>query len=232
MSSKLIPKICNPKCDKPKICNPKYGYCVRDTPNNKKKIKEFNDKLIQQSSPTAIQQQTPTVIQQQTPTAIQQQTPTVIQQQTPTVIQQQTPTVKPINITKTVLDFIRELKKYKTATEGIENIFKTEKIKYIDSEKKEHEYNSVSKQGFIYELLWDLCIKLNIFIKTKKDDIHIHHTLNNFNNQQSCKFETITKIFDNYLKNPFISGNSGGYSDITFKIEDILYLASSKYYNT
>ena len=218
MSSKLIPKICNPKCDKPTICNPKYGYCIKDTPNNRKKIKEFNDKLIQQSAPTAIQQSAPTAIQQSAPTAIQQSTPTAIQQS--------------INITKTVLDFIRELKKYKTAIEAIENIFKTEKIKYIDSEKKEHEYNSVSKQGFIYELLWDLCIKLNIFIKTKKDDIHIHHTLNNFNNQQSCKFETITKIFDNYLKNPFISGNSGGYSDITFKIEDILYLASSKYYNT
>jgi hypothetical protein len=156
----------------------------------------------------------------------------LIQQSVPTAIQQSTPIAKPINITKTVLDFIKELEKYKTATEAIENIFKTEKIKYIDSEKKEHEYNSVSKQGFIYELLWDLCIKLNIFIKTKKDDIHIHHTLNNFNNQQSCKFETITKIFDNYLKNSFISGNSGGYSDITFKIEDILYLASSKYYNT
>ena len=210
MSSKLIPKICNPKCDKPTICNPKYGYCIKDTPNNRKKIKEFNDKLIQQSAPTVIQQSAPTAIQQSAPTAIHQS----------------------INITKTVLDFIRELKKYKTATEAIENIFKTEKIKYIDSEKKEHEYNSASKQGFIYELLWDLCIKLNIFIKTKQDDIHIHHTLNNFNNQQSCKFETITKIFDNYLKNPFISGNSGGYSDITFKIEDILYLASSKYYNT
>ena len=210
MSSKLIPKICNPKCDKPTICNPKYGYCVKDTPNNRKKIKEFNDKLIQQSTPIAIQQSAPIAIQQSTPIAIQQS----------------------INITKTVLDFIRELEKYKTATEAIENIFKTEKIKYIDSEKKEYEYNSVSKQGFIYELLWDLCIKLNIFIKTKKDDIYIHHTLNNFNNQQSCKFETITKIFDNYLKNSFISGNSGGYSDITFKIEDILYLASSKYYNT
>ena len=99
MSSKLIPKICNPKCDKPKICNPKYGYCVKDTPNNKKKIEEFNDKLKQQSAPTAIQQSAPTAIQQS------------------------------INITKTVLDFIRELEKYKTATEAIENIFKTEKIK-------------------------------------------------------------------------------------------------------
>ena len=226
MSSKLIPKICNPKCDKPKICNPKYGYCVKDTPNNKKKIEEFNDKLKQQPAPTAIQQSAPTAIQQSAPTAIQQPAPTAIQQSAPTAIQQ------PANITKTVLDFIRELEKYKTATEAIENALKTEKIKYKDSEKKEYEYNSVSKQGFIYELLWDLCIKLNIFIKTKKDDIHIHHTLNNFNNQQSCKFETITKIFDNYLKNPFISGNSGGYSDITFKIEDILYLASSKYYNT
>ena len=208
MSTKLIPKICNPKCDKPTICNPKYGYCIKDTPKNNKKIKEFNDKLKQQSTPTAIQQSAPTAIQQSTPTAI----------------QQSTPTAKPINITKTILDFIRELKKYKTATEAIENALKTEKIKYKDEDSKtEYEYNSVSKQGFIYELLWDLCIKLNIFIKTKKDDIHIHHTLNNFNNQQSCKFETITKIFDNYLKNPFISGNSGGYSDITFKIEDILY---------
>jgi hypothetical protein len=199
MSSKLKDKCIGIKCDKPKICNPNNGNCINDTPNNNKKIKEFYDKLKQQSTPTAIKQSTPTVIQQ------------------------------PINVTKTVLDFIRELEKYKTATEVIENALKTEKIKYKDLKKdKEYEYNEVSKQGFIYELLWDLCIKLNIFIKNN----NIHHTLNNFNNPQSCKFETIKTIIDDYLKNPFISSKSGGYSDITFKIEDILYLASSKYYNT
>lgn len=198
MSNKLKDKCIGIKCDKPKICNPNNGNCINDTPNNNKKIKEFYDKLKQQSTSTSIKQSTPTPIQ-------------------------------PINITKTVLDFIRELEKYKTATEVIENALKTEKIKYMDLKKdKEYEYNEVSKQGFIYELLWDLCIKLNIFIKNN----NIHHTLNNFNNPQFCKFETIKTIIDNYLKNPFISSKSGGYSDITFKIEDILYLASSKYYNT
>lgn len=116
------------------------------------------------------------------------------------------------NSSKTVLDFIKELKEYGTATKVIENI------------------DSKSKQGYIYELLWDLCIKLNIFMKTK--NIHKHHTIYNFNTEKSCKFETITKIFDNYLKKSFISSNSEGYSDITFKVEDILYLASSKYYST
>ena len=51
------------------------------------------------------------------------------------------------NSSKTVLDFIKELKEYGTATKVIENI------------------DSKSKQGYIYELLWDLCIKLNIFMK-------------------------------------------------------------------
>tara|TARA_Y100000389_G_scaffold160401_1_gene162534 strand:+ start:133 stop:285 length:153 start_codon:yes stop_codon:yes gene_type:complete len=34
----------------------------------------------------------------------------------------------------TVLDFIKKLEKYKTATEAIENIFKTEKIEYKEQE--------------------------------------------------------------------------------------------------
>jgi hypothetical protein len=49
------------------------------------------------------------------------------------LIQQQTPTAKPINITKTVLEFYKRIKNYKTATEAIENALKTEKIKYKDS---------------------------------------------------------------------------------------------------
>jgi len=98
----------------------------------------------------------------------------------------------------TILDFIKELNKYKTAKEAIEKIFKDD--------------NTKSRQGFIYELLWDICIKFNITDFTNK---HTEHVIYNFNILSN--FEKIQKHFNEYLKQRYISGNSGGYSDITFR---------------
>ncbi len=119
-----------------------------------------------------------------------------------------------IQTNKTINDFIIKLKDYKTAKEAIENIFKDDDnaddiIKKLKDKDKE---NTKSKQGFIYELLWDICIKFNITNFTNK---HTEHGIGNFNN--FSKFEKIEKHFDEYLKQGYISGNSGGYSDITFR---------------
>lgn len=119
-----------------------------------------------------------------------------------------------IQTNKTINDFIIKLKDYKTAKEAIENIFKDDDnaddiIKKLKDKDKE---NTKSKQGFIYELLWDICIKFNITNFTNK---HTEHGIGNFN--IFSKFEKIEKHFDEYLKQGYISGNSGGYSDITFR---------------
>jgi hypothetical protein len=141
-----------------------------------------------------------------------------------------------INTKKTILDFIKELKKekFKTAKDVIENIFNKKKDhddamsiinklfntsigKDIDSDKE----NIASKQGYIYELLWDICIKFGItdFTKDTTD-----HAIGNFNNFQ--EFKTIKEYIDKYINQGYISSNSGGYSDITFRTKEAIEISS------
>jgi hypothetical protein len=117
----------------------------------------------------------------------------------------------------TIHDFIKELKKYKTAKEAIEKIFKDDKnaddiITKLNEKDKE---NTKSRQGFIYELLWDICIKFNITNFTNK---YTEHGIGNFN--IFSNFVKIDDYINDYLKQGYISGNSGGYSDITFKTKN------------
>jgi hypothetical protein len=119
----------------------------------------------------------------------------------------------------TILNFIKELKKYKTAKEAIEKIFKDDKYAddIITKLNKKDEENTKSRQGFIYELLWDICIKFNITNFTNK---YTEHGIGNINNKNKSSFEKIQRHFDKYLQQGYISGNSGGYSDITFKTKN------------
>ena len=126
---------------------------------------------------------------------------------------------------KTKHDFIKELKKYKTAKDVIES-FNT-----VDSDNIAKKIdNNKSRKGFIYELLWDICIKFNITNFTNKDTTH---GLGNINNKNNTSFIKIEKYIDKYLKEGYISGNTGGYSDITFKTKEEkeynLNLVSVKY---
>ena len=102
-----------------------------------------------------------------------------------------------------------------------------------------------SARGFVYERIWDLCIKFGIVniltlpsIDKKLQTSHIFGNANtetfSFNN--NC---WSGNILNKYLEEKIQSGNSGGYSDITFlnkKIkdneEDIedLYFISVKFY--
>lgn len=110
----------------------------------------------------------------------------------------------------TILNFIKELKKYKTAKEAIEKIFDI--ITELNEKDKE---NTKSRQGFIYELLWDICIKFNITNFTNK---YTEHSIGNFN--IFSNFVKIDDYINEYLKQGYISGNSEGYSDITFKTKN------------
>ena len=118
-----------------------------------------------------------------------------------------------------IIDFIKSFEKYNDVEDFINKKGKTE-----------------SKQWFIYERLWDLVIKflnpkifLSRLIETnnKYDIKHINNKNINLDKFFS-KFNG--KIFRDYLNNKAISGNSGGFSDITFSINDIYFLSSSKYY--
>ena len=117
----------------------------------------------------------------------------------------------------TILDFIKELgkRKYKTAKEVIDNIFNNDNGKEIAKEID----NNKSKQGFIYELLWDICIKFNI---TKFTNENTEHGTGNINIKDKSDFKNIEgeDYFEKYLKQGYISGNSGGYSDITFRTKE------------
>ena len=136
-----------------------------------------------------------------------------------------TSTKKVINTKKTILDFIKELgkKKYKTAEEVINDIF-NKKEDYDDAIKVINEIvinefnevkNNASKKGYIYELLWDICIKFGITDFTKEKSEHAIGNFNIFHN-----FKNIKEYINEYLKQGYISSNSGGYSDITFRTKE------------
>ena len=202
------------ECEKKgKICNPKSGRCISKTGiTYKNSLKENKtkpkDEIKEQKKSSPVQKQ------------------------------------EEIKTKKNIHHFITELKKYKTAKEAIEKIFNTdkdvedaekaiEKIKKIDEGEKD-KGNTESRQGFIYELLWDICIKFNITNFTNK---HTEHGIGNINNKNESSFEKIQKYFNEYLNQGYISGNSGGYSDITFRTKQDetdtnydLNLVSVKYY--
>ena len=123
-------------------------------------------------------------------------------------------------MSKEKVDYIiKQIKKYDTATS------------FLDDEYKE------SKQGFLYEKLWDICLKFNIVNRFENNLLHLFSE--NINNIKPNKIDTdlqnINDMFDVYIKSKWISGNTGGYSDITFKYQDenkddIYVVSSVKYY--
>lgn len=180
---------------KGKLCNPNSRYrnnfCFNNTEINRNKIKDFNDKLIK--------------LQTQQHSPISRTSPNI--QETSNVIKTK----------KTILDFIKELRKrkYKTAKEVIESIFNNDDGNEI-SKKID---NNKSKQGFVYEKLWDICIKFGITNFTKDLD-EINHGIGNINNIDDSEFKKFENYIDDYLKDGYISSNSGGYSDITFRTRE------------
>ena len=103
----------------------------------------------------------------------------------------------------------------------------------------EQDLTDRSTRGFYYERLWDLCIKFGLTELTLKpnEDEFTTHWEGNANTDiitMDKNFWKKIKFENGYLQDSVRSGNSGGYSDITFlnthnDIED-LYLISVKYY--
>ena len=127
---------------------------------------------------------------------------------------------------KTIRDLVKDIKKYNTAKELIEG-YKNDNDATIVI-KDLHLENTKSIQGFIYERLWDICIKLEITDLTDNTN-NTKHGIGNINNKNDATFKNIKDYFDTYITDGVISGNSGGYSDITFENNKTLHLVSVKY---
>lgn len=83
-----------------------------------------------------------------------------------------------------------------------------------------------SEKGFMYERLWDICIKFgtcDIFQGSQ-----IHHIVGNVNTGAISQM----KSFNSYLSEKMWSGNTGGCSDITLCDTDTYIFMSSKYPKT
>lgn len=124
-----------------------------------------------------------------------------------------------------IIDFIKSFEKYNDVED------------FINKKGR-----NVSIQGSIYERLWDIVIKflnpkifLSRLIETNNKYYIKHINNKNINTIKDINLDKYFtkfngKIFRDYLNNKSISGNSGGFSDITFSINDIYFLSSSKYF--
>jgi hypothetical protein len=82
-----------------------------------------------------------------------------------------------------------------------------------------------SKKGFIYERVWDVCIKFGFCNNFNKSEFT--HMIGNMNNGSLKPLTTFT----HYLTEKVVSGNSGGCSDISLfnNAEDTFTFITSKY---
>jgi len=128
------------------------------------------------------------------------------------------------------------------------------KIDYIRGTEKDGivKEKDRSYRGFVYERLWDICIKFGVvdYLTMKNnetDDYKEYNTCHLFGNLNRETIDYEDKCwsgqFEKYLGDNIQSGNSGGYSDISFvnqyKIKDEdgkwiekedIYFISVKYY--
>jgi len=85
--------------------------------------------------------------------------------------------------------------------------------------------NNKSEKGFIYERLWDVCIKFGFCYHFQTSDFT--HMIGNMNNGNLKPLTTFT----HYLTEKVVSGNSSGCSDISLfnNADDTFTFISSKY---
>ena len=126
-----------------------------------------------------------------------------------------------------VLEFIKnDIKRESNFENILDNIF------YKELDDDGNGVIDKSTRGFFYERLWDLCIKLGLTDLTNDKSSHVFGNAN----KDTINFEKpwLKYSFQKYLNESVRSGNSGGYSDITFlnKNEDNedLYFISVKYF--
>ena len=133
-------------------------------------------------------------------------------------------TEKPDIIGKKVIFFIKEIIKKNVDVDNIIEVGNSELVeetKELDGEKIE---TTCSTRGFIYERLWDLCIKFGVVdeltmkpINEKELKLMTTHIFGNPNSKDVIFNDDCWKgEFNKYLEEKIQSGNTGGYSDITF----------------
>ena len=150
---------------------------------------------------------------------------------------------------ETILEFIQS--KIKNNNNVEKDIL--DKITYVEGKIIEDTIiEDRSSQGFYYERLWDICIKFgatDLTLPSIKDKLQTYHIIdinpNNTNipntNSNCWDNNTLNKTPGGYLREKVRSGNSGGYSDITFVNqkydingiktgEEELYFISVKYF--
>lgn len=122
-----------------------------------------------------------------------------------------------------VLHFIQT--KIKNANDFKTNIL--DKITYVTDDVLVTQGNVVetedmSSQGFYYERLWDLCVKFgvtNLTLPSINGKLQTSHVINENPNMVGIEFKKNCwsgNTLKDYLHQTVRSGNSGGYSDITF----------------
>ena len=151
-----------------------------------------------------------------------------------------------IDITgRKVLDFIQnEIKK----NDNVDNILKPRSLDDVAEQPvNENDIIQRSKRGFVYERLWDICIKFGVVdeltlkpINKKMQTTHVFGNTNidaiNFEDENIWNKNFNSDGDSTFLSEPIQSGNSGGYSDITFlnkvfgEETETLYLISVKYF--
>jgi hypothetical protein len=133
-----------------------------------------------------------------------------------------------------VLEFIQsKIKNNNNVIDILDN------IKHVLGDTSE----TYSLQGFYYERLWDLCIKFgstNLTLPAINDKLQTSHIINENPNKTGINFLSNcwdgNKLNNNpggYLLQPVRSGNSSGYSDITFLNKnngEELYFISVKFF--
>ena len=143
---------------------------------------------------------------------------------------------------ESVLEFI------KTKIKQNNNVKKDilEEIRYVSDEVTDGTIvEDRSSQGFYYERIWDLCIKFGVTdltLPSMNEHLQTSHIINENPNKSDIQFQKncwdgnkLNKNPGGYLLQPVRSGNSGGYSDITFINKFIddkeeLYFISVKYF--
>ena len=118
-----------------------------------------------------------------------------------------------------------------------DNTYQTAKavINYLSTLKDNIEEDDYSKQGVLYERLWDICIKFGLvknIIDFDNEDNKLLHFEGNVNTGIIIKENCIElkDYFNEYLNSNIQSGNSGGYSDITFRNNNEIVISSCKYF--
>ena len=120
-----------------------------------------------------------------------------------------------------VLSFIQnEIKNENSIDEILKPYAAIEEVGEIEGQPIKY-----SERGFVYERLWDICVKFGVVDNLtlapneayQSRNLQTSHVFGNVNNETSVSFdETIWNNFKAYLQESIQSGNSGGYSDITF----------------